>query len=57
VSVASRPFPTHEQIALRAYEIWIQSGYLTGRDYENWSQAERELSTGCAVRESSAQHP
>jgi hypothetical protein len=57
VSVTSRPFPTHEQIALRAYEIWIQSGYLTGRDYENWSQAERELSTGCAVPESSAQHP
>ena len=55
VSLSSRPLPTHEQIARRAYEIWIQSGYLTGRDSENWAQAERELSTGCASTESSAQ--
>jgi len=32
----------------------MQSGYATGRDSENWAQAERELSTGCA-QESSAQ--
>jgi len=50
-----RPLPNHDQIARRAYEIWIQSGYMTGRDTENWAQAERELSTGCAPMESSAQ--
>ena len=54
VSLSSRPTPTHEQIARRAYEIWIQSGYVTGRDVENWAQAERELSTGCTSPESSA---
>jgi hypothetical protein len=52
VSVASRPFPTHEQIARRAYEIWVQSGYVAGRDAENWAQAERELSAGCTGPES-----
>jgi hypothetical protein len=52
--VAPRPFPTHEQIARRAYEIWMQSGYVTGRDAENWAQAERELSAGCTSPESSA---
>jgi hypothetical protein len=54
VSLSSRPLPTHEQIALRAYEIWVHSGYLMGRDAENWAQAERELSTGCSSPESSA---
>jgi hypothetical protein len=55
VSPATRPLPSHDQIARRAYEIWIQSGYVTGRDGENWAQAERELSTGCASPESSAE--
>ena len=55
VALSSRPMPTHDQIARRAYELWVQSGYLSGRDSENWAQAERELSTGCAGAESSAQ--
>jgi Protein of unknown function (DUF2934) len=55
VAPSSRPLPTHEQIARRAYEIWVQSGHLTGRDTENWAQAERELSAGCAAPQSSAQ--
>jgi hypothetical protein len=55
VTPSTRPFPSHDQIARRAYEIWVQSGYVTGRDAENWAQAERELSTGCASQESSAQ--
>jgi len=44
---ASRPLPTHDQIACRAYEIWQQTGCVFGRDSENWLQAERELSAGC----------
>lgn len=55
VAPSPRPLPTHEQIARRAYDLWVQSGYLTGRDTDNWAQAERELSAGCAGLESSAQ--
>jgi DUF2934 family protein len=47
VFVTPRPPPSREQIACRAYEIWIQSGCVVGRDDENWLQAERELSAGC----------
>jgi hypothetical protein len=47
VFVTPRPLPSREQIACRAYEIWIQSGCVVGRDNENWLQAERELSAGC----------
>jgi Protein of unknown function (DUF2934) len=54
VAFAARPPPTREQIAARAYEIWQQSGCLPARDAENWAQAERELSAGCAAQESSA---
>lgn len=34
---------THEQIAKRAYEIYLRSGSLPGRDEENWIAAEIEL--------------
>jgi hypothetical protein len=34
--------PTQEQIQRRAYEIYVKHG-KPGRDAENWSQAEREL--------------
>ena len=54
VTLSSRPFPAHEQIARRAYEIWVHSGCVAGRDAENWAQAERELSAGCTAPESSA---
>jgi DUF2934 family protein len=54
VAHAGRPLPTHEQIAARAYEIWLQSGCVSGRDVENWAQAERELCAGCSAQESSA---
>jgi len=33
----------HEEIAKRAYEIYIGSGTQSGRDQENWLQAEAEL--------------
>ncbi|MFA5192123.1 MAG: DUF2934 domain-containing protein [Verrucomicrobiia bacterium] len=34
---------THEQIAKRAYEVYLRSGSLPGRDEENWLAAEIEL--------------
>ena len=33
----------HEQIAHRAYEIYLERGALRGRDLDNWLAAEQEL--------------
>ena len=33
----------HEQIARRAYEIYLERGALAGRDLDNWLAAEQEL--------------
>jgi methyl coenzyme M reductase gamma subunit len=35
--------PTHQAIAVRAYELYAASGYPHGRDVEFWLEAEREL--------------
>lgn len=35
--------PTQEQIAARAYEIYLARGGDHGRDVEDWTQAEEEL--------------
>lgn len=35
--------PTQHEIAKRAYEIWVASGRVEGRDLQNWKQAEKEL--------------
>ena len=34
--------PPHEEIALRAYEIYLQRGSVHGQDLDDWLQAERE---------------
>jgi DUF2934 family protein len=31
------------RIAMRAYEIYEESGYVPGRDLENWLRAEQEV--------------
>ena len=36
--------PTHEQIAKRAYEIYLQRGYASGDPMQDWLRAEQELS-------------
>ena len=36
--------PSEEQIRLRAYEIYLARGREDGRDFEDWLEAERELS-------------
>ena len=38
--------PSHDEIARRAFEIWVAKGRPTGQDAVNWSQAERELAGG-----------
>lgn len=35
--------PQHEEIALRAYQFFVQRGCAHGRDLEDWLQAEREV--------------
>lgn len=35
--------PTHEEIALRAYEIYLERGGAPGDALEDWTRAEHEL--------------
>lgn len=35
--------PTHEEIALRAYEIYLERRGAPGNALEDWTRAEREL--------------
>lgn len=46
VGVASRNGPAHEQIARRAYEIFLARGGTHGNAEQDWLQAERELRLG-----------
>jgi hypothetical protein len=36
-------FPTHDDIAHRAYDIYVTSGCKQGHCHENWHLAEHEL--------------
>ena len=40
---APKSGPTHEEIALRAYEIYLERGGTPGDALEDWTRAEREL--------------
>jgi hypothetical protein len=46
--------PTNQDIAKRAYEIYVEKGCQQGQCEENWKQAERELKKGLKII--SAQH-
>jgi hypothetical protein len=46
VSAASRSGPAHEQIARRAYEIFLARRGAPGNAEQDWLQAERELRLG-----------
>ena len=35
--------PTHEEIALRAYHIYLQRNGAPGNPFEDWKRAEQEL--------------
>jgi hypothetical protein len=40
--------PSHEQIRLRAYEIYLERGGFPGNELDDWLQAEHELErAGC----------
>jgi len=34
---------SYEEIAARAYDLWVAQGRPEGRDHENWAEAERQL--------------
>jgi hypothetical protein len=40
------PGPSHEEIALRAYQLWEERGKPYGSDEEDWHLAERQLQAG-----------
>lgn len=40
---AAKNAPTHEEIALRAYEIYVERGGAPGDALGDWTRAEREL--------------
>ena len=35
--------PSSEQIALRAYHLWLARGQPVGTDWDDWLEAERQL--------------
>jgi hypothetical protein len=39
------PMPTHDEIAKRAYDIYVKKGRRQGQCERNWQQAENDLST------------
>jgi len=41
-----RRTPTQEEIATRAYELYVQRGCADGHAEEDWAQAQRELTGG-----------
>jgi hypothetical protein len=41
---AKKPAPTHDEIALRAYHIYLERNGAAGNPFDDWKQAEQELS-------------
>jgi DUF2934 family protein len=40
---AAKQAPTHDEIALRAYHIYLERQGAPGNPFEDWKQAEQEL--------------
>jgi hypothetical protein len=39
----TKEVPTHEQITLRAYQIYLEHGFHPGNELADWLAAEKEL--------------
>jgi hypothetical protein len=50
--VTSTSSPTHDEIARRAFEIFLTRGGNHGSDLEDWLQAEKEVRARASLRES-----
>ncbi|MBX7197346.1 MAG: DUF2934 domain-containing protein [Sandaracinaceae bacterium] len=46
--VVHRYVPTHDDIARRAYELWMERGGRHGSHLEDWLLAEEQLKTHAA---------
>jgi hypothetical protein len=42
-SRTAKAHPTHEEISLRAYQIYLERGCTPGNPMDDWTRAEREL--------------
>ena len=42
-NAAANHEPNHDEIRLRAYEIYLEGGSLSGRELDDWLRAEREF--------------
>ncbi len=40
------PYPSHEQIARRAYQLWELWGRCNGKEKLDWDEAKHELTSG-----------
>jgi hypothetical protein len=45
------PEAAHDRIAQRAYELYLARGASDGQDWDDWLEAERELTMGGPPRE------
>lgn len=45
--------PSQDEISLRAHQIWCQQGCPQGHDVDNWLEAEHQLRTESASRDTS----
>ena len=46
----SKQQPAHEEIALRAFQLWTQEGTPLGNSERHWLQAEAELGNGASTK-------
>jgi hypothetical protein len=42
-TLARAPQPTHDEIARRSYELYLERGAIDGHDADDWARAEAEL--------------
>lgn len=49
-AAVTAPAPSHAEIALRAHELYVQSGFQGGREVEFWLEAEKQLKGGMQLR-------
>ena len=49
---ATGRLPTHDEVALRAYHIYLERNGAPGSPFEDWKQAERELLAAAAKAKS-----
>jgi len=50
---APKPAPTHDEIALRAYHIYLQRDSAPGNPFDDWKQAEQQLLAEAATKSKS----